>query len=495
MLAFVSAGGTDTLRNVDRYWDYLGWAFAILWVALAAMAAGHAVCNKRDPRAAALWVLICITFPLVGPWLYWATGINRVQRKAIKILGRRGRPFEAFDLAALSEPAMFHEHIGHLQPLRTVADRIARLPLLEGNNIDPLHNGEQTYPRMLAAIARARHSITMASYIFDYDDVGRKFAEALGQAARRGVGVYLLVDGIGALGNLTRIGRMVHKAGVKVASFVPLTAPFGRIRLNLRNHRKMMVVDGKTAFVGGINISARHLLTRTNDPRRVEDLHFEVTGPVVAEVQHTFFEDWALATDEVLGGDAFFPRLTPAGNALCRGIASGPDEDFEIIHWIYMAAFAAAQKSIHVVTPYFVPTSPLIVNMTMAALRGVDVKLWIPSVVDIGFMKWVADAYLQELLEKGVRVFRFPPPFVHTKLMIVDQRWCLFGSANMDPRSLRLNFEFNVEAYDAGLAAGLHRWLESRVAHTPELSIEYIRSRPLLKRLRDGTLKLFSPHL
>jgi len=480
---------------VDQFWHYLGWAFGAAWVILAAIAAGHAVCHKRDPRSAALWVMICVAFPLVGPWLYWAIGINRVQRKAIKILGRRGRPFEAFELAVLTEPAAYHEHVAHLQPLRTVADRVARLPLLEGNNVEPLHNGEQTYPRMLAAIAGAEHSITMASYIFDYDDVGKEFARALGVAARRGVGVYLLVDGIGALGNFSRIGRRVLKAGVKVTSFVPLTAPFGRIRLNLRNHRKMLVVDGKTAFVGGINISARHLLTRTSDPKRVEDLHFEVTGPVVAEIQHTFFEDWALATDEVLGGDAFFPRLAPTGNSLCRGIASGPDEDFEIIHWMYAAAFAAAQKSIHVVTPYFVPTSPLVMNMTMAALRGVDVKLWIPSVVDIGFLRWVADAYLQELLEKGVRVFRFPPPFVHTKLMIVDQRWCLFGSANMDPRSMRLNFEFNVEAYDPGLATNLHRWLEGRIAQTPEITLEQILARPALARLRDGTLKLFSPHL
>lgn len=474
---------------------YFGWIFAVAWIALAAVAAGHAVCHKRDPRSAALWVMISAAFPLVGPWLYWAVGINRVQRKAIRKLGRRGRPFEAYDSAVMSAPAARHELVGHLHPLRTVADRVARLPMLEGNSVNPLHNGEQVYPRMLAAIAGARHTITMASYIFDYDDVGKEFARALGLAARRGVKVYLLVDGIGALGNFSRIGRILLKSGAKVTSFVPLALPFGRIRLNLRNHRKMMVVDGLTAFVGGMNISARHLLTRTQDSRRVEDLHFEITGPVVAEIQHTFSEDWALATDEVLAGDKFFPRLVPTGKALCRGIASGPDEDFEINHWMFAAAFAAAQKSIHVVTPYFVPTSPLVMNMTMAALRGVDVKLWIPSVVDIGILKWVADAYLQEFLEKGVRVFRFPPPFVHIKLMVVDERWCLFGSANMDPRSLRLNFEFNVEAYDPQLAGNLHRWLEGRIASTPEITLNQIMSRPLFSRLRDGTLKMFSPHL
>ncbi len=477
------------------FWQYLGWAFAATWIVLAIFAACHAMINKRDPRSAALWVLITVTFPIVGPWLYWALGINRVQRKAIRKLGRRGRPFDAYDTAIVSAPASYHELVSHLHPLRTVADRVARLPLLEGNSVEPLHNGEQTYPRMLAAIAGAKHSITMASYIFDYDDVGREFARAMGVAARRGVSVYLLVDGIGALGNYSRIGRTLLKSGAKVTAFVPLHLPFGRIRLNLRNHRKMMVVDGQVAYVGGINISTRHLLTRTEDPKRAEDLHFEITGPVVAEVQHTFSEDWALATEEVIAGENFFPRLVPTGTSLCRGIASGPDEDFEINHWMYAAAFASAQKSIHVMTPYFVPTSPLLMNMTMAALRGVDVKLWLPSVVDIGILKWVADSYLLEVLEKGVRVFRFPPPFVHTKLMIVDERWCLFGSANMDPRSLRLNFEFNVEAYDPVLASNLHHWLEGRIANTPEVSLEQIRARPRLARLRDGALKMFSPHL
>jgi cardiolipin synthase len=480
---------------MELFRQYFGLAFGIAWVLSAAAASAHAVCNKRDPRSAALWVLLSVTVPLIGPWLYWSLGINRVQRRAIRKLGRRSRPFEIYEAANLCESVHHHPAVAHLQPLRTIADRVARLPLLEGNSVEPLHNGEEAYPRMLSAINAAQKSVTMASYIFDYDDVGREFARVLGHAAQRGVLVYLLVDGIGALGNLSRIGRMLLKSGAKVESFVPLALPFGRIRLNLRNHRKMLVVDGRTAFVGGMNVSSRHLLTRTNDPHRVEDVHFEIHGPVVAEVQHTFSEDWALATGEVLAGEAYFPQLTPAGKSLCRGIASGPDEDFEINHWVISAAIASAQKSVHIVTPYFVPTTSLIMNLAMAALRGVEIKLWLPSKVDMGFLRWVADAYLQELLEKGIRVFRFPPPFVHTKLMIVDERWCLFGSANVDPRSLRLNFEFTVETYDVELAGNLHRWLEGRIAHTPEISLEQILSRSTLARIRDGALKMFSPHL
>lgn len=474
-----------------------GWiliSLAAAWIVLGAIAAGHALCFKRDPRSAALWVLISVTLPLVGAWLYWALGINRVERKAVRKLGRRERPFDAAQVLEAFQPSAFHEAVGHLHPLRTVADRVTRLPLLPGNAIEPLHNGEQAYPRMLGAITDAKHSVTLASYIFDWDVVGREFAEALGDAARRGVQVHALLDGIGALESFSRIGRLLLKSGARVEAFVPLRFPLGRVRFNLRNHRKTLVVDGRTAFTGGMNISARHLVARCS-PRCVEDLHFEIAGPVVAEIQHTFAEDWALATGDVLQGEDYFPNLPPAGSALCRGISSGPDADFEIIHWILLAALSAAQRSVWIVTPYFVPSASLISALEMAALRGVEITLLLPSVVDLPFMRWVADAYLWQLLKRGIRVLRQPPPFTHTKLLVVDERWVLLGSANLDPRSLRLNFEFNVEAYDSRLAYDMCRWLGERIAASHEVTLAEMDARPLWRRLRDGTVKMFSPHL
>jgi len=224
-------------------------------------------------------------------------------------------------------------------------------------------------------------------------------------------------------------------------------------------------------------------------------LHFEIAGPVVGEIQHTFAEDWALATGEALRGEGYFPELNAAGSALCRGISSGPDKDFEIIHWMLIAALSAAQRSVRIVTPYFVPSAALISAMGMAALRGVEITLLLPSVVDRRFMRWVADAYLWQLLKRGIRVLRQPPPFVHSKLLVVDERWVLLGSANLDPRSFRLNFEFNVEAYDDRLANDLCRWLDERIAASHEVTLAEVDARPLWKRLRDGTAKMFSPHL
>jgi len=475
-------------------WLILGGLVAA-WLILAAIAAGHAIMYKRDPRSAAIWVMISFTLPIIGPWLYWGLGINRIERRVIRRLGRRSRPFDYPHLAdAHDSPDVHREGVGHLVSLRTVADRVTRRPILPGNTIVPLHTGEQAYPRMLGAIAKAERSVTLASYIFDWDEVGHDFARALGEAAGRGVRVHVLVDGIGALKSFSRMGRLLLKSGAEVAAFFPLRFPLGRLRLNLRNHRKILVVDGHTGFTGGMNISERYMVERPA-PGRVEDLHFEITGPLVAEMQHTFVEDWTLSTNELLQGDAYFPKLLASGPSLCRGISSGPDEDFEKIHWILQAAFAAAQHSVRIVTPYFVPTWPLISAMAMRALRGVEITLMLPSVVDLPYMRWAADAYLWQLLEHGVRVYRQPPPFVHTKLMIVDERWVLVGSANLDRRSFRLHFEFNIEVYDVKLARDLSAWLDERIAVAKPVTLEEMDSRPRWRRLRDGTAKILSPHL
>jgi len=499
-------------------WMLLGAAVAAWW-GLGAVAAGHAIMFKRDPRSTVIWVLLSFSIPLLGPWLYWRWGINRVERRAVRHLGRRERPFvPQYPGHDPSATAPHEAAVGHLLPLQRVADRITRLPLLPGNALLPLHNGEQAYPVMLEAIAQASRSVTLASYIFDWDEVGHRFADALAAAARRGVRVHVLFDGVGALGSFSRMGRRLLRSGAEEAAFFPLRFPFGRARLHLRNHRKILVVDGHRGFTGGMNISSRYLLRaptladvqrpagdsppppgQTGGPPpirgRVEDLHFEVRGPVVGEMQHTFVEDWALATDRVLDGPDYYPEFCGAGPALCRGISSGPDQDFEILHWILQAAFASAQHSVWIATPYFIPTSALIAAMVTAALRGVRITLLLPAVVDHPYMRWAADAYLWQLLERGIRVFRRTGHFVHTKLLIVDDRWVLLGSANLDRRSFRLNFEFNLEAYDAVLAGKLRAWLEGMAAGLEPVTLEQMDSRPRWQRLRDGCAKMLSPYL
>jgi cardiolipin synthase len=209
---------------------------------------------KRDPRSATIWLFMSFVFPLIGPALYWRLGINRIERRAIRRRRRRSRIFDAGKRTESAFTKIDHNIIGHLEPLRKIADRVTRVPLLGGNRVTPLHNGEQAYPEMLAAIRAAERNVTLESYIFDWDDMGRQFADALGAAAGRGVRVHVLMDGIGAVGSFSRIGRRMLKSQAKVASFFPVGLPFGRVRLNLRNHRKILVVDGRVGFTGGMNI-------------------------------------------------------------------------------------------------------------------------------------------------------------------------------------------------------------------------------------------------
>jgi cardiolipin synthase len=488
-MELIAAADSAFVGWLVEHWQAV--AFYVAWFGLGLPAAIHAVMFKRDSRSAAIWAYICLTLPVFGSWLYWAWGVNRVERRAIKFVGRRRQPWER---TPDPDPQTIRSLVGHLHDLRTVADAVARLPLLTGNRLEPLHNGEEAYPRMLEAIAAAKQTITMESYIFDRDDVGYRFIDALGAAAERGVKVHVLFDGIGALDTFSRRTTALKRRGVQAAAFFPLGFPFGRVRMNLRNHRKILVVDGRLGFTGGMNISERHL-RHGSSPDRCEDLHFVITGPVVTAMQHAFIEDWATATDETLTGENYFPELTPTGPVLCRAISSGPDEDLGIVLWIVQAALAAARQHVWIVTPYFVPPSTLIAAMAMAARRGVRVTLVLPDELDYPFMRWVADASLWQVLEHGVEVYRRKPPFVHTKLMIVDDQWVLLGSANMDPRSLRLNFEFNVEAYDMDLARELSTWLAGLLPECHRVTMEELDARPRWVRLRDGVTRLLSPYL
>jgi cardiolipin synthase A/B len=471
-------------------------AFALIaWLATGALSAGHAIIHKLDPKGAALWTVVSFLLPVIGPLFYVAFGINRVERHAVRRLGRSDRKIELPpDSKAASRISAEIGDSGPLPGLRAVADRLTKLPLLPGNRLTPLHGGEQAYPEMLSAIRSAKHSVTLASYIFDWDDVGRGFTDALGEAARRGVDVRVLLDGIGAVKSFSRVGRRLLKSGARVTSFFPLRFPLGRIRINLRNHRKLLIIDGRNGFTGGMNISQRHQAT-SGAKNAIEDVHFKIAGPVVAHLQHAFAEDWLLACNEVLEGDHYFPTIEKEGPAVCRGISSGPDEHLEQFHWIVNAALASARERVSIATPYFVPSSALISAMTLAALRGVEVNLLLPSTVDLPYMRWVADAYLWQIVRGGVRVFRRPPPFVHTKLMVVDRSWVLLGSGNLDRRSFRLNFEFNVEAYDPELARNLDTFLDERRQESTEVTLEEIDSRSRSVRLRNGVVKLFSPYL
>jgi len=462
---------------------------------LSLVSAGHALVIKRDPRSAFGWIVISMTMPLVGPFLYWSMGINRIQNKARRWQesGRRNVALDAFQHhRAPGRESVLPAESEYLRELRTIADKVVSTPLTSDNQLVPLRNGEGAYPAMLEAIGTASHSINLCTYIFDGDLAGRRFIEALKAAANRGVAVRVIIDGLGEKYSRPTARSLLKGSGVKVARFLPLRRGG---YMNLRNHRKILVVDGKMAFSGGMNIGDRHLVERTGNPPPVADMHFQVTGPVVAYLQKVFLDDWFFVTGEFLDEKGFFPPLASDGTALARVIEDGPDKEFRKLEWIIMGVLSCARNRVQIMTPYFIPDRALISALSTTAMRGVEVSLILPGLNNLPLVHWATRAYLWEILQHGIKVYYQPPPFVHTKYFLADGLWSLIGSANLDPRSLRLNFELNLEVYDRDFTSLLEQDFRRVLAKSRQITLAEMDGRPLPEKLRDGAAKLFSPYL
>lgn len=460
---------------------------ALAVVAFAAVAAGHALLYKRDTRAVIAWVGLIALVPLAGAILYWLLGVNRARRKAQLLRRQFGTGHTP---GGRSEAAVGDEWA----PLVRLVDTVNPFPATGGNSIEPLENGDEAFPPMLAAIGGASRSVALATYIFDHDDSGRKFADALVTAARRGVEVRVLIDAIGQHYSRRSMIRLLKDAGVAAAGFMPVLLPRNPSAINLRNHRKMLVVDGTEAFTGGMNIRAGNVLA---SPGRhpVRDLQFRVRGPAVGQLMAVFAHDWSFTTGEQLAEDPWFPPQAPAGRAVARAIPDGPDEHFEILKMVLLGALAQAKRSVAIATPYFLPDAALISALNTAALRGIDVHILLPETNNLKLVQWASFALYWQVLERGCRIWHSQGHFDHSKLMLVDDDWVLVGSTNWDPRSLRLNYELNLECYDPELAARMKAWFERRRASGREVTKAEMDGRSLPRRLRDGAARLLSPYL
>ncbi len=470
------------------------WPLAI--AALELVVAAHAVMNKREVRSAAAWAALVILLPGVGVLLYLVLGINRVQRAGDRLRSgmqryERGGPpaISADDLAA----RLAEEH-RHLVAVARTSERTTRWPLLPGNRLEILRDGDQAYPAMLRAIAEAQRSIALGSYIFDNDAVGKRFVAALGQAKARGVELRVLVDDAGARYSFPSIDRALRAAGVPCARFLRVLTPWSATFANLRNHRKILVVDGEVAFTGGMNLRGECVLADSpRDPTR--DLHFRVEGPVVAALMDVFAEDWAFTTGEELRGEPWLPRPIICGETMARVISDGPDLDLHTLRTVLHGVLSSARHSVRILTPYFLPDEPLIAALNAAALRGVEVDVMIPARTNFRFLDWAVRGELWKLLPHGCRIWLTPPPFDHSKAMTVDGGWALLGSSNWDPRSLRLNFELCVECYDPAFTALLDEVLLGRRAQAERFTAEDFAALSRAARLRNATARLLSPYL
>ena len=461
------------------------------------LASAHTILYKRDARSTLAWVGIIWFLPFLGALIYAVFGINRIQRRARSMrdserwLHPKSHELSSIEPSDCAEPT---ELPRYLRPLATLVARTTNQSLLLGNQVELLEGGDVVFPVMLEAIASAKHSVSLQTYIFDNDRSGKQFAAALADATRRGVAVRVLIDDVGSRYSWPSAVRLLNKHGIRVARFLRTYRPWRMAYMNLRNHRKIMVIDGNVGFTGGMNIREGNVLGL--DPKHpIQDLHARLEGPIVGHLQKTFVEDWKFTTGEVLDGDWWFPPLKRVGDIIARGLPDGPDELIDALPLTLMGALAVAQKRILIVTPYFIPDHGLLNAIGVAAMRGVEVDIVLPAKGNLALVQWASMATLGSVLERGCSVWLSPAPFDHTKLMVVDGQWTLLGSANWDARSLRLNFEFNVEGYDPDLGAQAEGLIRARIAASRPLTLRDYERRSLSVRLRDGSARLFSPYL
>ncbi|MFW6387654.1 MAG: cardiolipin synthase [bacterium] len=482
----------EVLRN---FWPQIT---ALLTITISVVTAGHAILYKRDSRATVGWVGLIWLAPVVGSLLYVLLGVNRVRRRATVRRGtdrRTIRPLENWTCT----PAELKEHLEHshrhLVEMAHLSHRLTGLSLMRGNRVEPLIDGDSAYPAMLEAINSARKSVTLTSYIFAHDSVGARFLEALSKAIKRGVYVRVLVDAVGARYSTTPITGALRHRGIRTATFMSGLFLWRMPYFNLRNHRKILVVDGHTGFTGGMNIRSNCMLSE-HPPFPTRDIHFLVEGPVVEQLQSCFVDDWYFTTGERLSGHLWFPEQHyAAGSVLARGISDGPDHDMDKMGMAFHGALSVARKSVRILTPYFLPDRSLIAAINTCAMRGVAVDIVIPSKNNLKMVAWACMSQLWQVLEWDARVWMSPPPFDHSKILIVDDTYTLLGSSNWDPRSLRLNFEFGMESYDAELARRLAQEFDTRRRASVQVRKQDVDSRTLPIKLRDGVARLFSPYL
>ncbi len=484
------------------------WAFAAALAErlLAVAVSSHAVLTRRDSRSSIGWVGLIWLAPFLGSLAYFALGINRLRRRGGQLQKeleqvlsqvRPGIPQHSRQL--LDAVKLQYPQFGQMHDL---VESLTDSPLLPRNSVEPLAGGEAAYAAMIKAIDEAKSSISLETYIFDNDRTGRRFIDALKAAQLRGVDVRILVDAVGARYSRPTAVSVMRREGLNCQTFLPTHLPTMTFYSNLRNHRKLLIVDGTISFTGGMNIRDG-LCTQSRPEHPVQDIHFRFQGPVSLHLQEAFATDWCFAAREILKGDRWFPKVYSTGDVStsvsapvwCRGIPDGPDEDFEKLKMTILGALSIAQKSILIVTPYFLPDESIVAALGVAALRGVSVCILIPEVSNIRLVQWATMPYLPELLEYGCEIFFTPPPFDHSKLFLVDDDWSLIGSTNWDPRSLRLNFEFNVECYGTQLSSALKAIITEKRSRARRVTLEELQKRHLLLRLRDGVARLGSPYL
>ncbi len=366
--------------------------------------------------------------------------------------------------------------------------------IVPGNRVQTFNNGDEIFPAMLAAIRGAQQSVTFETYIYWSGQIGEDFAEALSERSRAGVRVHVLLDWVGSLKIEQALLDSMREAGVEIERYHPLRW-YHLARMNNRTHRKLLVVDGRIGFTGGIGI-AEKWTGHAQDPDHWRDIHYRAEGPVVAQMQAVFLDNWMKVRGEVLHGDTYFPSLASAGHSPAQMFSSSPSGGGESMRLMYLLSITAAQQAIHLSASYFVPDTLTIRTLVEARKRGVEVHVIVPGAyIDSEIVRRASRAKWGELLEAGVEIYEYQPTMFHCKVMVVDTLLVSVGSTNFDNRSFSLNDEANLNVYDSDFANEQVTVFESDRARAHRVTVEEWRNRPWKEKLREHVSALLSTQL
>lgn len=480
-------------EDLVEYWPHLLLAISIVASALAAV---HAAMTKQDVRAAIAWVGVIIFSPLFGAFLYLVAGINRVRKN--RVSARRANSlYDQTKIDQVIVRDVVPASGAQFASLKTLGDHVSHFKVLGANQIKMLNGGDETYPAMLEAIRQAQRSIVLQSYIFDHDSVGIELAQALIEAHQRGVQVRVLIDAVGSKYSRPPIIALLKKAGVPTALFMRPVIGVRLVYANLRSHRKLLVIDGLHGFTGGMNIR-QGFVTAIAKEAVTHDTHFQVSGPIVYQLMTSFVHDWHFTTNEKLSGEEWYApsatEVSETGVAL-RCVPSGPDSTLASTHSMLLGALAVAQKHVRIQSPYLLPDLALIAALSTTARRGVIVDVVVPGANNLKLVNAAMMAQIDQLIMTGCRVWRASGNFDHSKLFTVDGGWSYVGSSNIDPRSLRLNFELDLEVYDRGIAQQIESKIDNLITKSSRITLQMVNQDPFWVRLRNKIVWLATPYL
>jgi cardiolipin synthase len=481
---------------VWHLWSDVAGTLVVLNFVLVAGTLVWVLHTKRETMSAIAWSLLVLLVPFLGAFLFFLLGSQSITRPVARRQQRRSAYKKLAGGSDGSPPADVPDRWDTLALLGHHGDGF---PVTGGNAVTLYHDGGPAFEAMLDAIRSAKHHVHIQFFIFRNDDSGRRFIQALCDCARRGVEVRFLYDSVGAYNLSRRRLRVLTDARGQCAAFLPMFNPLRRfrisLRVNLRNHRKLLVVDGRVGFTGGLNIGDEYLGLHPKFGRW-RDTHLRVEGPAVEGLQRVFLEDWFFATEEPVHGASYFPKFNPPpGQSLVQVVHSGPDTEYKAIRETFFAGILNARKRVWIASPYFVPDAGLRDAMTLAARSGIDVRFlglfrpdkWIPFLA--------SRFYWTDMLAAGVKVYQYAAGMMHSKYVLVDGEWASVGSANMDNRSLLLNFEANCQLFDEPLVAELEREFLNDLEVSVRLDPAVFAARPFFGRLAENACRLFSPIL